>query len=105
MVILNKDNFEKEVLQSQGLVVVDFWGQRCEPCKALMPQFETLASKYEDKAKFCKLDTTGNKRLAISQKVLGLPAIVLYKDGEKVSEFVKEFNIEEVEEKVIKLIR
>lgn len=81
MHILDKDSFEEEVLKSNGWVLVDFWGPKCEPCKALMPKVEALADEYGDKVKFCKLDTTGNMRLAISQKVMALPAILFYKDG------------------------
>nr|WP_232294253.1 thioredoxin family protein [Syntrophaceticus schinkii] len=69
-----------------------------------MPEVEELAAKYEGKAKFCKLDTGGNRRLAISQKVMGLPTIAFYKDGEKVAEFSKEFSMEEVEKKLQELI-
>jgi thioredoxin 1 len=82
LLAVDKKNFEEEVLQFKGVAVVDFWSQKCEPCKALMPEVEELAAKYEGKAKFCKLDTGGNRRLAISQKVMGLPTIAFYKDGE-----------------------
>ncbi|WP_456300456.1 thioredoxin family protein [Syntrophaceticus schinkii] len=88
----------------QGSCCGGFWRQKCEPCKALMPEVEELAAKYEGKAKFCKLDTGGNRRLAISQKVMGLPTIAFYKDGEKVAEFSKEFSMEEVEKKLQELI-
>ncbi|HHT62884.1 MAG: thioredoxin TrxA [Bacillota bacterium] len=103
MVELTKENFEAEVLKAEGLVMVDFWSQKCEPCKALMPSIHELAEKYSDKAKFCSLDTTGNKRLAISQKVLGLPTIAFYKNGEKIAELVKDFTIEDVEAKLNEL--
>ncbi len=103
MVELNKDNFEAEVLQAEGLVMVDFWSEKCEPCKNLMPQVHELAEKNEGKAKFCSLDTSGAKRLAISQKVLGLPAIVFYKDGEKLAELIKDFQIEDVQAKLDEL--
>ncbi|HHY76972.1 MAG TPA: thioredoxin [Clostridiales bacterium] len=86
MIELNKDNFEQEVLQAEGPVIVDFWGTKCEPCKALMPEVEKLAEKYKDRIKFCKLNTTENRRLAISQKVLGLPTFIVYKNGQKVKE-------------------
>lgn len=86
MIELNKDNFEAEVLQAEGAVLVDFWGDKCEPCKALMPEVHKLAEKYEGKMKFCKLNTTENRRLAIGQKVLGLPTIIVYKNGQKVKE-------------------
>jgi thioredoxin 1 len=104
LLAVDKKNFEEEVLQFKGVAVVDFWSQKCEPCKALMPEVEELAARYEGKAKFCKLDTGGNRRLAISQKVMGLPTIAFYKDGEKVAEFSKEFSMEEVEKKLQELI-
>lgn len=86
MIELNKDNFDAEVLQATGPVLVDFWGEKCEPCKALMPEVHALAEKYGDKMKMCKLNTTENRRLAIGQKVLGLPTFIVYKNGEKVKE-------------------
>ena len=86
MIELNKDNFDAEVLQAAGPVLVDFWGEKCEPCKALMPEVHALAEKYEDKMKMCTLNTTANRRLAIGQKVMGLPTFIVYKNGEKAKE-------------------
>jgi thioredoxin 1 len=57
---------------------------------ALLPEVEAFAGKNAGKAKFCKLDTAGNRRLAISQKVMGLPTYILYKDGEKAHVFDKD---------------
>ena len=103
MIELTKDTFEEEVLKTDEKVLVDYWSDGCEPCKALMPDVEELAKKYEGKVKFCKLNTSKARRLAISQRVMGLPAIVLYKDGEKIGECTKEDatkeNIEEMIEK------
>ena len=100
MLEINAENFEAEVLQSDKPVLLDFWGTKCEPCKALMPAVEKLAEKYGDKIKFCKLNTAENRRLAISQKVLGLPTIAMYKDGAKVEELTQDKatadNIEEM---------
>ena len=87
MIELTKENFEDEVLKYDGIVFVDFWSPKCVPCKRLFPRVEAFADENEGRAKFCKLDTEGNKRLAISQKVLGLPAMALYKNGEKVHLF------------------
>lgn len=103
MIELTKENFETEVLKAEGLVLVDFWNEKCEPCKALMPRVHELAEKNQGKAKFCSLDTTSNKRLAISQKVLGLPTIAFYRNGEKVAELVKEITIDDVEAKLNEL--
>jgi thioredoxin 1 len=87
---LDKENFESEVLQSEGYILVDFFGDGCEPCKALMPGVEALSVKYGDKIKFSKLNTSKARRLAIGQKIMGLPVIAIYKDGEKVEELVKD---------------
>ena len=102
MINIDKDTFEKEVLAYDGFVAVDFLSESCEPCKNLLPEFEKLALKYEEKIKFCKLDTTKCKRLAINQKVLGLPTIAIYKDGEKVDEVTKEDAVIENIENMIK---
>ncbi|SKC92966.1 thioredoxin TrxA [Maledivibacter halophilus] len=90
MLAVDKKTFEEEVLKSEGYVLVDYWSDGCEPCKALMPDVEALEEKYKEKIKFCKLNTTKARRLAISQRVLGLPTIALYKDGEKLEEVTKD---------------
>ena len=81
MIVLDKDNFQAEVKEAKGFVLVDYWSESCEPCKALMPEVMALAEKYGEKVKFGKLDIAGARRLAISEQVLGLPTIILYKDG------------------------
>ena len=103
MLALTKENFEEEVIKADGLIMVDFWSEKCEPCKALMPSVHVLAEKYQGKAKFCSLDTNGNKRLAMAQKVLGLPTILFYQNGEIIAELCKEFSIEDVEDKLLEL--
>jgi len=90
VVVLNKENFQAEVKDAKGLVLVDFWSESCEPCKALMPEVAALAEKYGDKVKFAKLDTMAARRLAIGEQVLGLPTIILYKDGQKLSVLTKD---------------
>ncbi len=86
MLELNKDNFDAEVIQAEGAILVDFWGTKCEPCKALIPDVERLAEQYDGKIKIAKLNTTENRRLAMAQKVMGLPTFVVYKNGEKLKE-------------------
>lgn len=102
MVVLDKTTFEPEVLKGEGYILVDFFGDGCVPCAALMPHIEELSEKYKDKLKFTKLNTTKARRLAIGQKVLGLPVIAIYKDGEKVDELIKEDATPENVEAMIK---
>ena len=105
MLDVNKDTFEAEVLKAEGYVFVDFWSQGCEPCKALLPEVHKLADKYADKLKFVALDTTQARRLAITQRVLGLPTLAIYKDGQKQEEVTKEeATIENIEALIKKYI-
>lgn len=102
MLDVDKTTFEAEVLQAQGYVFVDFYGDGCVPCQALMPFVHSLAEKYADKMKWCSLNTTKARRLAIGQKVLGLPVMAIYKDGAKVEELVKEACTEAAIEEMVK---
>lgn len=90
MLVVDKNTFKEEVLENEGYVLVDFFGDGCEPCAALMPTVEDLSKKYGEQLKFTKINTTKARRLAISEKVLGLPVIAIYKDGAKVDEVVKD---------------
>lgn len=100
MLDLNKDNFEEEVVNYKDKpVFIDFWGEKCETCIALMPDVHKLEEKYGDRIKFCGLNTSQNRRLAISQKVLGLPTMAIYKNGEKVESLTPDkVSIESIEE-------
>ena len=101
MIKVNKENYEEEVLNTEGVVVVDYWGEGCDRCKELMPGVEELADKYGDEIKFCKLNIKGNRRLAMSQQVLGLPSIVFYVDGEKEEHLSgDDLTVEEIEEEI-----
>lgn len=90
MLELTKEIFEDEVLKAQGIVLVDFFSETCIPCQALMPFVHGLDEKYGSKIKFASLNILKARRVAIGQRVLGVPVIAIYKDGEKLEELVKE---------------
>jgi thioredoxin 1 len=90
MLELTKDTFKPEVLEAEGTILVDFYGDGCVPCQALMPHVHAMEDVYGDKIKFTALNTTKARRLAIGQQILGLPVIALYKGGEKIAECVKD---------------
>jgi thioredoxin 1 len=105
MIEVDKENFGAEVLEAEGLVFVDFWSPKCGPCMELLPQVEAMAGRNAGKAKFCKLDTSLNKRLSIAQKVLGIPTFIFYKNGEKVFTFdAASIEMDAVEAKLNELI-
>ena len=102
MTEVDKDTFEAEVLQASGKVVVDFYGEGCEPCKAIMPFYEKMAGEYGDKLKFTKLNTSKARRLSIGQKIMGLPVVAIYENGAKIKELVKDDCTEAAIEAMIK---
>ena len=89
MLEVTKDNFEQEVKKSEGFILVDFWSQACEPYKALMPHVHAMEQDFPN-VKFCSFDIGTGRRVAIGEKVLGLPVIAIYKDGEQVYRLDKE---------------
>ena len=102
MIEVDKNTFQTEVLEAEGYVFVDFFGDGCVPCAALRPKVHEFADTYGDKLKFTSLNTTKARRLAIGQKILGLPVMAIYKDGEKVDELVKDVCTPETIEAMIK---
>ena len=102
MLEVDKKTFATEVLEAEGYVFVDFYGDGCVPCQALMPAVHGFADTYGDKLKFCALNTTKARRVAIGQQVLGLPVMAIYKDGQKDEELVKEECTEASIEELIK---
>ena len=101
MVELTKENFEDEVLKAEGKVFVDFYGDGCVPCAALMPHVHEFAEKYGDKLKFASLNTTKARRLAIKQGIMGLPVMAIYENGAMIDSRVKEdATVESIEEMI-----
>ena len=102
MIELDKTTFEAEVLQAEGKILVDFYGDGCVPCAALMPHVHAFAETYGDKIKFTALNTTKARRLAIAQKVMGLPVIAIYEGGAMIDSLVKDDATPENVEAMIK---
>ena len=76
------DSFEREVLQAERPVVVDFWAPWCGPCHAVTGLLEKLEAKSEGKAEFVKVNVDDNIVTASRYDVLALPTTILFADGE-----------------------
>ncbi len=85
---LTDDNFEQEVVKSDKPVVVDFWAEWCGPCKMIAPVIEELASEYEGKVKFGKLDVDNNMQAAATYQIRSIPTLLFFKDGEVVDNII-----------------
>lgn len=105
MLELDKNTFEEEVLKAEGKVFVDYYGDGCAPCMALMPHVHEFAEKYGDKMKFTALNTSKARRVAIGQQILGLPVMAIYENGQKLEEVVKDdATVESIEAMIQKYI-
>ena len=82
VMVATKENFRD--LVSDGLVLVDVWGPDCGPCLALMPEVERLAGERPELG-VVKLEAPKARRLCMELRVMGLPAFVLFQDGDEVS--------------------
>lgn len=80
-------NFEKEVLQSDKIVLVDFWAPWCGPCQMMVPIIEELAKEMGDKFKIGKCNVDENEESASKFSIMSIPAIKVFKDGKIVKEY------------------
>lgn len=80
--------WEQEVLQSDKLVLVDFWAVWCGPCQMVAPVVEEIAGEYEGKLKVVKLNTDENPDVASKYRIMGIPTLMFFKNGAAVDQVV-----------------
>ncbi len=88
VVHVTEDNFDSEVLKSEGLVLVDFWAPWCGPCRMLGPILEELEKEMGDKVKVCKVNVDEEGGLAQKYGIMSIPAVFVFKGGEMVETMI-----------------
>ncbi len=83
---ITDNNFNQNVLEQSGIIVVDFWAQWCGPCRKLTPLLEQIQNEFKDEIKIFKIDADKNINSAKEFGISSLPSVLIFKDGE-----VKEF--------------
>ena len=80
-----ENNFKEEVLNTNGLTVVDFWAPWCGPCKMFVPIFESVAEIKKD-IKFCKFNVDEDtENIPKEYGVMSIPTVILFKDGKEIN--------------------
>lgn len=85
---LTKENFNQEVLNSDKLVLVDFWAQWCGPCRMVSPIIDELSEDYDEKIKVGKINVDEQGELSAQYRVMSIPTIMLFKGGQIVDKVV-----------------
>ncbi len=77
-------NFKQKVIESQKLVLVDFFTPTCGPCRKLAPIIDKLSDELQDKAIIGKINVAENPEAAVAYKISAVPTLILFKNGEEV---------------------
>ena len=78
---ITKENFDKEVMNVEGTVLVDFWAAWCGPCRMIAPAVEKIAEERPD-VKVCKVNIDDEQELAIKHGIMSIPTLMVVKNGE-----------------------
>ncbi len=84
IVYLTEQNFETEVINSDKPVLVDFWASWCGPCKMLAPIIDEIANEITS-TKICKLNTDEVESIALRYRIMSIPTLILFKNGQPVA--------------------
>jgi len=85
-IVLTEQNFTQEI--ASWVVLVDFWAEWCGPCQMMLPILEELSARVEGKAKVAKVNVDEQPSLAAQFRVMSIPTLILFKDGQPVEQFV-----------------
>ena len=99
---LQDRDFQAEVEESEGVVVVDFWAPWCAPCRVIAPLIESLAEEYDGRVRFAKVNVDDSPVVASRYGIRSIPTIGIFRDGEAVNGVVgavpKQVLIQAIEE-------
>ena len=93
-------NFKKEVLESELLVLVDYWAPWCGPCKMIAPIIEELAKEYDKKIKIGKINIDENPKIPTHYGVMSIPTLMFFKKGQVVDQAAGALSKVELKKKI-----
>ncbi len=83
---VSDNDFEREVLQGAGTILVDFWAPWCGPCKSIAPVLEEIANDFTGRLKILKMNVDDNPRTPTNYSVRGIPKLIFFRGGQAVHE-------------------
>ena len=98
--VVTDADFEQTVLQSNKPVLVDFWADWCQPCHMIAPTVKELAEEYGDQILVGKLDVDANPVTAAKYNIRGIPALLIFKNGERVHQITGVKSKEEIAQSI-----
>lgn len=87
-ITISDSDFQASVLQSDTPVVVDFWAEWCGPCRAIAPMVDDLATEFDGRVTFAKLNADENPATMSQYGVMGIPTLIAFKGGKEVGRLV-----------------
>jgi thioredoxin 1 len=82
VIILDESNFDREVTQNDGPVIVDFWAEWCGPCKMIAPLLDEIAREKAGSVTVAKVNVDDNQSLSLKYSIRAIPALLFFKNGQ-----------------------
>ena len=90
-------NYQTEVLDAKGIVVVDFWAPWCGPCRMLAPHLETASKTYKNQLRIVKYNVDESSNVAAQLGIRSIPTIIIYEDGEVIGQHIGSMTLSQLD--------
>jgi thioredoxin 1 len=104
LIVVNDNNFSKEVLESEIPVIIDFWAEWCAPCRLIAPLVEEIANEYAGRVKVAKLDVDNNPNTSMNYGIRSIPTLLIFKEGKPYETIIGAIPKKQILDKLLPLL-